>query len=158
VTQGPTPPIEVLAADHLDLTVRDLARSTEFYAKVLGALGFRRVAHESYVAFGNAHMNVGLRPCAPAHRDAVFDRTRPGFHHLALKAKSRADVDRFHDFLVRERIPVLDPPAEYPQYGPDYYAVFLADPDGMKIELVHFPWGYWRRVQTEGRDARPRGA
>jgi hypothetical protein len=26
----------------------------------------------------------------------------------------------------------------------------------MKLELVHFPWGYWRKVQTEGRDDRPR--
>ena len=37
-----------------------------------------------------------------------------------------------------------------------YYAVFFADPDGMKLELVHYPWGYWRKVQTEGRDPRPR--
>jgi len=81
-----------------------------------------------------------------------------GFHHLALRAKSRADVDRFHVFLVREGVTVLDAPAEYPQYGPDYYAVFFADPDGMKLELVHFPWGYWRKVMAEGKDERPRYA
>ena len=34
---------------------------------------------------------------------------------------------------------VLDPPAEYPQYEPGYYAVFFADPDGLKLELVHVP-------------------
>ncbi|MEW6271290.1 MAG: VOC family protein [Thermodesulfobacteriota bacterium] len=149
--------IEVLSIDHVDLTVGDLERSTEFYGKVLGALGFRRVAHESYVAWGNAHMNVGLRAAAPAESGKGFDRRRIGFHHLALKARSRADVDRFHAFLVREGLTVLDPPAEYPQYGPGYYAVFFADPDGMKLELVHFPWGFWRRVQTDGSDPRPRG-
>ncbi len=148
----------VLALDHVDLTVRDLARSTAFYDRVLTALGMRRVEHESYVAWGNGHMNVGLRAAAPQHRDTAFDRTRAGLHHLALRAKSRADVDRFHAFLVRERIAVLDAPAEYPQYGPGYYAVFFADPDGTKLELVHFPWGYWRRVQEHGVDERPRAA
>ena len=34
---------------------------------------------------------------------------------------------------------VLDPPAEYPQYGPGYYAVFFADPDGIKLECVYLP-------------------
>src|SRR4029434_9937307 len=41
----------------------------------------------------------------------------------------------------------LEPPAEYPEYGTGYYAVFFADPDGLKLEAVHFPWGYWKRVQ-----------
>jgi hypothetical protein len=99
-------------------------------------------------------MILGLRQASSEFR--AVDRTRPGFHHLALRAKSRADVDEFHALLLKHDLPVLDPPAEYPEYGPGYYAVFFADPDAMKLELVHFPWGYWRRVQTEGHDARPR--
>jgi hypothetical protein len=79
-------------------------------------------------------------------------------HHLALRTRTRADVDEFHRFLLREKLAVLDAPAEYPQYGPNYYAVFFADPDGIKLELAHFPWGYWRRAMTEGRDERPRHA
>jgi catechol 2,3-dioxygenase-like lactoylglutathione lyase family enzyme len=86
----------------------------------------------------------------------VFDRYRVGLHHLAFKAKDRADVDELYRLLVREHVTILDPPAEYPEYGAQYYAVFFADPDGMKLEVVHFPWGYWRRVQTEGQDPRPR--
>ena len=150
--------IEVLALDHVDLTVRDLARSTAFYDKLLPAIGMRRVAHDGYVAWGNGHMNVGLRAAATEHRDTPFTRARAGLHHLALRARSRSDVDRLHAFLVREGITVLDPPAEYPQYGPGYYAVFCTDPDGLKLEVVHFPWGYWRRVQEDGLDERPRAA
>jgi glyoxylase I family protein len=150
--------IEVLSADHVDLTVNDLERSIAFYEKVLGALGFRRVPHETYIAWANAHMGIGLHAAAREERGAVFNRYRVGFHHLALRARRREDVDRFHRFLVEERITVLDPPAEYPGYGPDYYAVFFADPDGMKLELVYFPWGYWRRVLADGRDERPRYA
>ena len=72
--------------------------------------------------------------------------------------KSRAQVDEFHGFLRDQAVTVLDAPAEYPQYGKGYYAVFFADPDGIKLEVVHFPWGYWRHVQAEGRDERPRYA
>ena len=147
--------IDVLGLDHVDLTVNDLARSIPFYEKVLGALGFRRVPHAIYVAWANAHQAIVLRP---AERDAVFDRYRVGLHHFALRVRSREEVDRFHELLLREGITVLDPPAEYPEYGPQYYAVFFADPDGMKLEVVHFPWGYWRKVQSEGRDERPRYA
>ena len=38
----------------------------------------------------------------------------------------------------------------------DYYATFFPDPDGLKLEFVHFPWGYWRRAQTGGMDERAR--
>ena len=148
--------IEVLGTDHLNLTVNDLERSTAFYDVILAALGFRRVAYKNDVIWANAHMSVGIYAAAPEEQGAVHTRRRVGFHHLALRARCREDVDRFHQFLVREGITVLDAPAEYPQYGPDYYAVFFADPDGMKLELVHFPWGYWRKVMTEGQDERPR--
>ncbi len=151
-------PLEVLGIDHIDITVNDLLRSLRFYAKVLEHLGFRRVAHESYIAWSNGHIGIGFRAAAPEEKEVTFNRYRVGLHHLALRAKSREDVDQFYQLLVREEITILDPPAEYPQYGPHYYAVFFADPDGMKLEFVHFPWGYWRKVQTEGQDERPRYA
>ncbi|HEY6393900.1 MAG TPA: VOC family protein, partial [Candidatus Binataceae bacterium] len=93
----------------------------------------------------------------PSHeKDASHDRYHPGLHHLAFKAHAREDVDEFHRFLLREHLPVLDPPKEYPEYGETYYAVFFTDPDGMKLELAHFPWGYWRRAQIDSADDRPR--
>ncbi len=148
--------IEVLGIDHIDLTVNQLERSTAFYDKILTALGFRRLTEDAGQArWANAHLSFAIRP---ARDHTPFDRYRPGLHHLAFKARSRTEVDEFHRFLVRERIEVLDPPAEYPEYGPSYYAVFFADPDAIKLELVHFPWGYWRRVQDQGHDERPRRA
>jgi glyoxylase I family protein len=149
------PPTEVLGVEHVDLTVNDLARSTRFYDRVLGALGFRRVSHATYVGWANAHLTIGLRAAVSA-TGAVFDRHRVGLHHLALRVRSRDDVDRLHDFLAREGVTILDPPAEHPEYGQGYYAVYFADPDGMKLEAVHFPSGYWRKVQSEGGDERPR--
>ena len=88
--------------------------------------------------------------------DLVGFTEAAGLTTVAYGLDTQAQVDAFHDFLVREKITVLDAPAVYPQYGENYYAVFFADPEGMKLELVHYPWGYWRRVQTEGRDLRAR--
>jgi len=155
----PIEPIEVLGVEHVDLTVNSLERSAAFYDQVLAALGFRRLADDTdNIRWANAHMSIGIRSARPEHSAETFNRYRAGLHHLALKAHRREDVDRFHRFLVENGIAVLDPPAEYPEYGPHYYAVFFGDPDGMKLELVHFPWGYWRTVQSDGRDPRPRRA
>ncbi len=149
---------DVLGIDHIDLTVNDPARSLPFYEKVLGALGFERVGPgvSSDVIFANGITSLALRAPSPERAGERFDRYRVGLHHLAFRAASREQVDRLHAFLVREKLPVLDVPAEYPAYGDDYYAVFFSDPDGIKLELVHYPWGYWRRAMTAGRDERPR--
>ncbi|MDD9942860.1 MAG: VOC family protein [Myxococcales bacterium] len=149
--------IETLGFDHIDLTVNDVARSQPFYEKVLAELGFGRAPDAGQsVIFHNGITSLAIRPAREEVQGAEFDRYRVGLHHLAFRAARRRDVDAFHRFLVDEGLPVLDAPAEYPEYGPDYYAVFFPDPDGLKLELAHFPWGYWRRVMTEGADARPR--
>lgn len=72
-------------------------------------------------------------------RAARTIRYTPGLHHLAWNAESRADVDALHALLLRIGADVLDPPAEYSHYGEGYYAVFFADPDGLKLEYVFKP-------------------
>jgi catechol 2,3-dioxygenase-like lactoylglutathione lyase family enzyme len=130
------------APHHIDLTVTDLAASVDFYDKVLGRLGYRRT--DAY---------AGAAPCwaldaAPgrpfsialhaARQLGAHDRYRAGLHHLAFAADGRDEVDAFHAFLREAGIRVLDPPADY-DYSPGYYAVFFADPDGLKLEVVHEP-------------------
>lgn len=58
---------------------------------------------------------------------------------MCVKAKSPADVDRLHrELLVANHIKVFDAPAAYPEYTADYYAVFFADPDGVKLEYAFY--------------------
>ena len=151
-------PIDVLGFDHIDLTVRDLRRSVPFYETVLGELGFRfaKDGATGDPIFANGITSIALRPCAAEHLDTGFDRFRAGLHHLAFRAARRDDVDGFHAFLVGAGLRVLDAPASYPEYGEEYYAVFWPDPDDIKLELVHYPWGYWRPTMVDGEDPRPR--
>jgi glyoxylase I family protein len=54
-------------------------------------------------------------------------------------ADSREDVDGLHRLLLEIDATILDAPSDYPQYRPGYYALFFADPDGLKLEFVHTP-------------------
>jgi catechol 2,3-dioxygenase-like lactoylglutathione lyase family enzyme len=119
--------------------VRDLARSIEFYDRVLPLFGFRRGtgAPEGPTWAGDG-LEVGLQP-ARTTGSARHDRYAPGLHHLAFTAPTREAVDAAHAQLVALGAVILDPPADYPQYAPGYYAVFFADPDGIKLEYVFTP-------------------
>ena len=127
--------------NHLALTLSDLKRSeTAFYAPVLGFLGYEKVEDAGAMTLwfsGEAGVAINLWQAGRAGEGRA-DRTRPGFHHCAFAVDTRDDVDRCHDLALREGIEVLDAPTEY-DYAPGYYAVFFADPDGMKFEVVHMP-------------------
>lgn len=126
------------AVHHIDLTVSDFRRAKEFYARVLPLMGFERLPKEvGAVAWRGASI-IAIQPAKPEEKDRPHSRHAPGFHHLALAAPSRQAVDDVHARLVSLGVTILDPPAEYP-YTPGYYAVFFADPDGLKLEYVHSP-------------------
>lgn len=140
--------------NHLRLTVSDLARSRAFYVPVMDQLGYRlveedatRLAWASWAPHGTLHWLIVS--AADPSKPQEHDRYTPGFHHLAWNVESRAAVDAFHDDLVAAGVEILDPPAEY-AYEPGYYAVFFADPDGLKLEVMHVDQAgslaYWRGV------------
>jgi catechol 2,3-dioxygenase-like lactoylglutathione lyase family enzyme len=126
---------------HIDLTVRDVGASAPFYETLLGFLGYARVKQEAALQVwdltrdGRVAGGVALRAARSERR---HDRYAAGLHHLAFHAADRADVDRAYALMQGQGATILDPPAEYPQYGAGYYAVFFADPDGLKLEVVHF--------------------
>lgn len=129
---------------HVDLNVSDLGAAKAVYGPVLEFLGYTLVQDNDEGAEWDLRIegrgaSLGLRPCDPALKGHGHQRYAPGLHHLSWRAESRADVDRLHALLVERGIKILDPPAHYPQYSGDYYAVFFEDPDGMKLELVHAP-------------------
>ena len=121
---------------HIDITVTDLARSTVFYDRVLPLLGFRRVPDcEGSPVWAGAYAEVGLQP-GRATSFRSHDRYSPGLHHLAFAAPPQAAVYQLFRDLQGLRVEILDPPAHYDRYARGYYAVFFADPDGMKLEYV----------------------
>lgn len=134
------------SVNHIALVASDFARSCEFYDHVLNFMGYTRVEMPEHVqtlmkttavAWASQHGSITLRPAKSTGAE-LYDRYAPGLNHLAFNAEQREDVDRFHQLLKAIGATVLDPPTEYP-YAPNYYAVYCADPDGIKLELVHWP-------------------
>ncbi len=125
---------------HIDLTVRDMARSTAFYGEVLPLLGLTRIADcaEGPLWRGQS-FELGLQAARGPGLARTHDRYSPGLHHLAFGAPSRAAVDAAYASLLQLGVSILDAPADYPAYAPGYYAVFFSDPDGLKLEYVYTP-------------------
>ena len=140
---------------HLDLSVGDPNHSIPFYAALLEGIGFIRFPGQEpgwtgdkptraawFIRYGDgSFFGIDLRPAEQGKRRQKYDRYAPGPHHIAFHAESRELVDRVHEQVVAAGGTVLDAPAEYtgPAYGDGYYAVFFADPDGVKLEVVHHP-------------------
>jgi catechol 2,3-dioxygenase-like lactoylglutathione lyase family enzyme len=131
---------------HIDLTVTDPEASFPLYDTFLTFLGYE-LYHRgddgiewTLTAGGGAH-SVSLVPARGEHAGRGHDRYAPGLHHVAWWADSRGDVDRCHDRLLEIGATILDAPSEYPQYNKrrGYYALFFADRDGLKLELVWTP-------------------
>jgi glyoxylase I family protein len=136
----------VARLDHLDLVVSSVDRSLSFYRELLGPLGWRWV-HEvegergetiHYLLRRDGRTSIGLRARqaadAPAH-----DRYAVGIHHVAINAGSRRAVDRVAQWARKRHVEIESGPQEY-AYSPGYYAVFLYDPDGIKVEVMTRPW------------------
>lgn len=127
---------------HIDLTVKNAQASKPFYASILGFMGYAiDDEREHFIDFKlkDQPCYIGVLTATSQNADRAPDRYAPGLHHLAWIADSRADVDAMYAHLLMIGATILDAPADYPQYSAGYYAVFFADPDGLKLEYVHKP-------------------
>jgi catechol 2,3-dioxygenase-like lactoylglutathione lyase family enzyme len=115
--------------DHVGFEVISLERSTRFYDAVFYALGARRM-HESEhaVAYGINGPVVWfvVRGRPPA----------PEYGHLALQASGKAAVDAAYEAGLTKGGEDDGPPGQRPQYGRRYYAAYMRDPDGLRVEVV----------------------
>ncbi|MGC1678947.1 MAG: VOC family protein [Candidatus Binataceae bacterium] len=129
---------------HIDLTATDLAAAKRFYQPVMEHLGYRMskdTAQELGFDPGDDNAaGIFLHVAGSQRTQRKHDRYSPGLHHLAFRAHSRAEVDSLYGLLQKIGAVILDPPALY--YPPNYYAVFFADPDGLKLEFVFNPGGH----------------
>jgi catechol 2,3-dioxygenase-like lactoylglutathione lyase family enzyme len=119
--------------DHLSIGVKDLDRSAAFYDAVLATLGHvRLVDHVRAKCYGPAGFTKGEPPfaiLAPSEGEVVTHR-----FHLAFSATSREQVQAFHAAALAAGGTDDGPPGL--RYDSPYYAAFVKDPDGHRLEAV----------------------
>ena len=117
---------------HVAVNVTDWETARQFYAAVLGPLGYRVVYEEEgalayYADAGGLDFGVGRRDPA-------------GGAHVAFDCPDRETVDRFHANGIAAGGRDNGAPGLRTHYHPDYYGAFVLDPDGVNVEAVcHTP-------------------
>jgi catechol 2,3-dioxygenase-like lactoylglutathione lyase family enzyme len=120
--------------DHVSIPVRDLERASRFYDAVLASLGYARLeTRPATVAFGKTYSEfwINLRPDVLPWADGSGA-------HVALRASSREMVDGFHAAALANGGASDGAPRLRPQHGEGYYAAYIRDPDGNRVEAVTF--------------------
>ena len=115
--------------DHVGFEVANLGRSARFYDAVFFALGARR-AHQSKQAIAYGDNGADLWIVERGRRPA------PGYGHVALRAKGKAAVEAAHAAGLENGGSDDGAPAPRPHYGQRYFAAYLRDPDGLRVEIV----------------------
>jgi catechol 2,3-dioxygenase-like lactoylglutathione lyase family enzyme len=123
--------------DHISVGVSDLERSARFYEATLAPLGLEKlVTRPTTVGFGKRYPElwINLRPGMPP----VVSESGC---HICLRAKSESEVDAFHNAALGAGGESDGVPGLRPHDRVRYYAAFIRDPDGNRIEAVTFPAG-----------------
>ncbi len=113
---------------HVGYEVGSLEHSGRFYDALFFALGGRRM-YESTEA-------IGWGVDQPIFWITARALPKPGFGHVAFRASGRAAVDGAYEAAMGAGGTDDGPPGDRPEYGPTYYAAYIRDPDGLKVEVV----------------------
>jgi catechol 2,3-dioxygenase-like lactoylglutathione lyase family enzyme len=121
--------------DHVSVGVSDLQRAARFYELTLAPLGLSRlVTRPATIGFGKTYPEfwINLRAdMAPVPRDSGV--------HICIRAKSSREVDAFHAAALKAGGGSDGAPGLRPHDRVRYYAAFIVDLDGNRIEAVTFP-------------------
>jgi len=134
--------------NHVSITVRDLAKTMEFFGPVLTFLGYTvgriehdgRSGHDLTVNINESNgIAFNIWQAEPGLADQPFEVYEPGLHHVAFNVQRHEQVDELHRLVRELGAEILDGPGEFP-FGPGgYYAFYFRGPDRLKFEVVHMP-------------------
>ncbi len=116
--------------DHVSIGVADVSRARTFYDEALKPLGYVRLS-DGETSLGYGEKQVGLwigKAAKPVKAD------RESGLHFCFVAKDRTSVDAFHAAALRNGGKDNGKPGVRSGYSPTYYAAFVIDPDGYRIE------------------------
>ncbi len=121
---------------HVSIGVSDFQKSLELYDAVMIALGYERLfgdEEDNFMAYGPEESFFIINtPMAPERGDVTFNNGG----HICLNASTREKVDAFYKAAIKIGAKDGGAPGIRPHYSKDYYAAFIFDFDGNKIEVM----------------------
>jgi catechol 2,3-dioxygenase-like lactoylglutathione lyase family enzyme len=116
--------------DHISIGVRDIAKAKRFYDSALQPLGYECLSHgEGSLGYGRGvvafWINVAENPVTPDVKSGL---------HFCFSAPNRKSVDSFHAAALKAGGRENGAPGIRAEYDTNYYAAFVVDPDGYRIE------------------------
>jgi catechol 2,3-dioxygenase-like lactoylglutathione lyase family enzyme len=127
--------------DHLMVNANDYDKAVRFYAWLMPKIGYPRsdtFSEPSMTGYYGDNGSFWVVPSDEPHRKQTFDKGRVGLREIAFRGESREQIDEMARGIPAHGGRILDPPREY-EYRPGYYSIFFTDPDGLKLEVVHYP-------------------
>lgn len=116
--------------NHVSIGVRDVARAKAFYDAALAPLGYTCLsAGEGSLGYGKGTVALWI-----GHASRPVQADPQSGLHFCFDAPSRDSVKRFHKAALAAGGKDNGKPGLRTDYGPDYYAAFVIDPDGYRIE------------------------
>jgi catechol 2,3-dioxygenase-like lactoylglutathione lyase family enzyme len=125
--------------DHLSIGVSDLDKSLAFYDAVLKPLGINRMfamGDRGIAAYVDSTKSSFWLYSKDAQQQRLGELPNPLRFHLAFKAADRTAVDAFYKAALSQGGTDEGAPGIRDQYHPNYYAAYVRDPNGYKIEVV----------------------
>jgi catechol 2,3-dioxygenase-like lactoylglutathione lyase family enzyme len=120
--------------DHVSVAVRDIAAATRFYETVLATIGITKLeVRPATVGFGKTYPEFWINL-----RSDLIQPSRDSGAHVCFRARSSELVDAFHAAALAAGASSDGAPGLRPAHGKGYYATFIRDPDGNRIEAVTF--------------------
>jgi catechol 2,3-dioxygenase-like lactoylglutathione lyase family enzyme len=121
--------------DHVSVAVRDLAKAEPFYAALLAPLGMRKLREwpNAAVGFGKKYPEFWINRRAAMARVADDSGV-----HICLRATDTRAVEDFHAAALKSGGTSDGAPGPRTGYHSSYYAAFVRDPDGNRLEAVTF--------------------
>ncbi|HOO51481.1 MAG TPA: VOC family protein [Alphaproteobacteria bacterium] len=120
---------------HVSIGVKDIQKSVAFYDKVIVALGYERLfgdVEEKFMAYGPEDSFFIINEPLDTTKDVLACNGS----HLCIKAQTKEQVDGFYAEALRLGAKDSGAPGIREHYSDDYYAAFIFDPDGHKIEVL----------------------
>ena len=126
--------------DHIGISVESVPAASAQFHPVFEALGYVR-AHdaEDHAYWRKADEPEVLLYPARDNADGPHEHGRVGWQHLAYAVDTREEVDRLHGIALCAGWTEVRGPKEYPRFSARYYAAFVEDANGIRLEFMHNP-------------------